>query len=345
MTKIRIILIFGLITLILSCATNYLAQDKLLDFPLSKTSTGFSASDLKPPGLAITQSDNQAFPDLYLFIDRTISPVLFSSLWKQLPAIFAAQGQKFSALSQFPAGWINQILLFRPQNGASFQAVLIGKFPASLIESNLKKQAGWTRRSLDHSSNYLIPVFESLTENLHIGFLGNSAIVLQSDLTDDDASVDSQQLFDLHIARTMNLMQTSASAHDKAVSSTSQAKLFGLVTMAMPTTLPVLAIRLQIKPVAIDKTIRIELLVSLLPRNNISIKSLKTGLKLAMVGLSSAAGLQAGFMSDLVFTEKNGALELSGLQLSEKGAANLLGAMLTQAVLSSQTESGKEAGQ
>ena len=123
-----------------------------------------------------------------------------------------------------------------------------------------------------------------------------------------------------------------------------QDSLFSLLSVALPASVPAAAMRLRLEPVLAGTISKLDVQVSLLPRSGSSVKSLKTGLKLSLVGLSGIAGLDAKFINDIVFTEKAGILVLTGIQLSQKGAANFLGELITQATGPKTAGIDKESG-
>ena len=331
-------------------------------FPWQNSPTTSPAAEPNlPPNLAIEQSADPNFPDLYLFVDRTISPLLYGEIWKILPPLLASQNIK--GLEQLPSTWVDQILLFRPQQGAELQGLLVGHFPRNLLRAIILNDKTWQVREIQDSDGSPIWIFDNHTIGIRLGMIGADVIAFQKDFPATIEPESARKLFDQHSLRSSSLVHKAAPsvAADSATNSSSNSqnagfaselamegrhdRIFCLASLALPPTVPVAALHLRIETAPSGSSQALALQASLLPRSGNIVKSLKTGMKLALIGFSGIAGLDAGFINDILFTEKNGQLIISGLQLSEKGTANLLAELLTQALAVNSPKNEKETKQ
>ena len=379
-----------------SCVSVYSDQDAVRGFPYQPLQSLADPDNvdqmgngrtfkLPIPGLSSEASGNQAFPDLYLFVEKNQSKVLFQSLVTSLTGMTGGQALPFlSGIDQSMFNQLNQILVYQPNGGQSIQMIRIGAFPSELIRAGLLTRKDWKQRYVTLGDRSVLPVFDNKSAGLHIGLISQKHMAIQMDRQGDPAkelkrfnslvlravsldkknfvpvltslyerkvqeaeqlqlsqaeenldelAVDPEQLLPAEVAN------TQANTYDMVLLNEKPRKaLFALVSMAMPESMPIAAVRIRVEPMnikvpdestgkAVDQHL-VDFQASLLPRQGTTVKTLKSGLKFAMMSFANMAGLDSSFLSAIEFVEQEDRLIVTGLRMSEASAAIMVNEMV-----------------
>lgn len=380
---------------LVSCVTIFTDQDTLRGYPYQNLRTlgnpdelsrsGYSkTAALAVPGLSFAASGNQAFPDLYCFVEKSQSAELSKALQESLPELLASGGMGSlggTGKSLFNA--VNQLLVYKANGGQQLQGVLIGRFPLELIRAGLLGQRDLKQRFITAGNGQQVYCFENGAGDLHIGLISDTFLVFQKD--NQGTAAQNLNKFNAHVLRALSfstgqftpivntlaekqevlratkealqivdtnggetadplivpveLLNSSAVAFDQVLVNEKPRKaLFAMASVAMPDSMPFTAVRLRVEPVkvkltdvdtaAVTEVPLVDFQATLLPRSGMSAKLLKTGIKFGLMSFADIAGLDSDFLQRVAFTEQDGVLVITGLQVDAAKAGTLLGELV-----------------
>jgi hypothetical protein len=344
---LRGLLILAAFAGLCGCITGRVDPGALRRFPVDALAG--AARDGRVPGLDSSASLDGGLPDFYLFMDRKPAPALFAGLSKALMANQGSGGP--GAVAGVDAALldrINQVLVFRPAGGSGgLLGLVVGDLPGWSLDLGLSAQSAWARDGSVSLAGARVQTWSGALDGnpLHLAMVRDGVLALSVGRVD-------QAGFQSHLERTAGFLGTglgaaaggpdaragdaSARAGEPASradfadylravqDSPALAVLFG---QALPGNPLVSAVRCRLSAAGGQKG-RVEAEILLRPVEGLSVKTLRTSLRLGLAGLASQAGVEEGFLSGIRMDEAKSGLVLSGLVLGEDQAAAIIGDLL-----------------